>query len=383
MTATTTRKPWKTVVFTNFLLVSTLNLMKYKEGLLGDFLSHPLVKYLPKSEEKKDEGVSCSEKGVPVSQLKILLYLLTLQITSAGLMISLGFGAISATSLAIHETCWKIHGKPANWKNSKQGEKNRGIPTANEADTGSNPKALHMSKALSCLNSSPWIIDSGATDHMSSCSHPFDTYSPCSGNEKIRIVDELADLERRLAKEFQIKDLGALKHFLGMEFARSKEDVPLVSIMEIGEIKSPSATTKPLIILSAAIAATTTIPTTLSQRSSESSGNDKAKFSKPVKAYLCNFLDKYDNPPELGSAIKYLSYESSNPLEGRSPLFSLPVRKKLFSLHTTLEATKYAQALESYKQRYPTRDEADRFEDKGRVCNVMLIGRSTRILKVQ
>ncbi|KAG6468480.1 hypothetical protein ZIOFF_073168 [Zingiber officinale] len=118
------------------------------------------------------------------------------------------------------ETCWKIHGKPANWKNSKQGEKNRGIPTANEADTGpfnkkqmdqllkliksnfssripsvslaqtcSNPKALHMSKALSCLNSSSWIIDFGAIDHMSSCSHLFDTYSPCSGNEKIRIAD--------------------------------------------------------------------------------------------------------------------------------------------------------------------------------------------------
>ncbi|KAG6510170.1 hypothetical protein ZIOFF_028179 [Zingiber officinale] len=194
MTATTTRKPWKTVVFTNFLLVSTSNLMKYEEGLLGDFLSHPLVKYLPKSEEKKAEGVSCSEKGVPCD--------------------------FCNKPRHTRETCWKIYGKPANWKNSKQGEKNRGIPIANEADSGSfnkeqmdqllkliksnfssripsvslaqigsNPKALHMSEALSCLNSSPWIIDSGATDHMSSCSHLFDTYSPCSGNEKIRIAD--------------------------------------------------------------------------------------------------------------------------------------------------------------------------------------------------
>ncbi|KAG6507933.1 hypothetical protein ZIOFF_033288 [Zingiber officinale] len=65
------------------------------------------------------------------------------------------------------------------------------IPSVSLAQTGSNPKALHMSKALSCLNSSPWIIDSEATDHMSSCSHLFDTYSPCSGNEKIRIADEL------------------------------------------------------------------------------------------------------------------------------------------------------------------------------------------------
>lgn len=36
------------------------------------------------------------------------------------------------------ETCWKIHGKLANWKSNKQGDKssNRGVPTANEVDTG-------------------------------------------------------------------------------------------------------------------------------------------------------------------------------------------------------------------------------------------------------
>ncbi|XP_074556441.1 uncharacterized protein LOC141812295 [Curcuma longa] len=112
------------------------------------------------------------------------------------------------------ETCWKIHGKPANWKNSKPGEKNRGLPMANEANSGSfNKEQLDQllkliksnfssgipsvslaqtgsnPKALSCLNSSPWIIDSGASDHMSSCSHLFNTYSPCSGSEKIRIAD--------------------------------------------------------------------------------------------------------------------------------------------------------------------------------------------------
>jgi len=35
----------------------------------------------------------------------------------------------------------------------------------------------------------PWIIDSGASDHMTSLSSLFKTYSPCSGNKKIRIVD--------------------------------------------------------------------------------------------------------------------------------------------------------------------------------------------------
>ena len=37
--------------------------------------------------------------------------------------------------------------------------------------------------------SSPWIIDSGATDHMTSCSNFFSTYKSCAGNQKIKIAD--------------------------------------------------------------------------------------------------------------------------------------------------------------------------------------------------
>ena len=37
--------------------------------------------------------------------------------------------------------------------------------------------------------------------------------------------EELDILKRRLATEFEIKDLGASQYFLGMEFARSKEGI--------------------------------------------------------------------------------------------------------------------------------------------------------------
>lgn len=36
-------------------------------------------------------------------------------------------------------------------------------------------------------------------------------------------LEELANLKKRLAEDFEIKDLGTLKYFLGMEFATSRE----------------------------------------------------------------------------------------------------------------------------------------------------------------
>ena len=36
---------------------------------------------------------------------------------------------------------------------------------------------------------------------------------------------EIVELQRKLVHEFEIKDLEALKYFLGMEFVRSKEEI--------------------------------------------------------------------------------------------------------------------------------------------------------------
>ena len=111
------------------------------------------------------------------------------------------------------ENCWKIHGKPANLKGNKPGRAI--IPTANEAETSpftteqmehllallksnltsgtSSVSLAHTGNelyALSCrFKSTPWIIDSGASDHMTNSSNMFESYSPCPGNKKVRIAD--------------------------------------------------------------------------------------------------------------------------------------------------------------------------------------------------
>ena len=59
-----------------------------------------------------------------------------------------------------------------------------GIPTGSLAQTGSGLSSFSCS-----LTSAPWIIDSGASDHMTSLSSLFKSYSPCPGNQKIRIAD--------------------------------------------------------------------------------------------------------------------------------------------------------------------------------------------------
>ena len=115
-------------------------------------------------------------------------------------------------------TCWKIHGKPQNWKGNRSGDKNsHGMHASIETETsspslskeqldqiykiisqiptsssGSGFLAKKSSFSIASTvfsNLEPWIIDSSASDHMTNSSHFFTSYTTCSGNLKICIAD--------------------------------------------------------------------------------------------------------------------------------------------------------------------------------------------------
>ncbi|RVW59926.1 hypothetical protein CK203_086981 [Vitis vinifera] len=56
--------------------------------------------------------------------------------------------------------------------------------------SGSLAKKGTFLTALSTMSQTiPWIVDSGASDHMTDAHHLFSTYSPCAGNLKVKIAD--------------------------------------------------------------------------------------------------------------------------------------------------------------------------------------------------
>ncbi|RVW20455.1 Retrovirus-related Pol polyprotein from transposon RE1 [Vitis vinifera] len=103
------------------------------------------------------------------------------------------------------ETCWKIHGKPVDWKPRQPLEKEgRGNHVATdeqspqpEASPFNKEQMEMLQKLLSPLfaftagkkRKKPWIVDSGASDHMTGDATIFDTYSSCPNNLTVRIAD--------------------------------------------------------------------------------------------------------------------------------------------------------------------------------------------------
>ena len=123
------------------------------------------------------------------------------------------------------ETCWKLHGKPADWKPSRTHNERESranavssesptahspfskdqmdilqklisqaysssstptiISTGSVAQRGNIPSALHVSHH----SLTPWIVDSGASDHMTGDKNLFSSFSPCTKDMTVRIAD--------------------------------------------------------------------------------------------------------------------------------------------------------------------------------------------------
>lgn len=120
------------------------------------------------------------------------------------------------------DTCWDLHVKPSDWE-FRQNNRNRGYqacvdpidennnstpsstfnpeqlkqlykmfssfqssaPASSLAHKGNFLRALHT---ITCLKA-PWIIDSGASYHMTYFYYLFSTYSTYDGNIKVKIAD--------------------------------------------------------------------------------------------------------------------------------------------------------------------------------------------------
>lgn len=68
---------------------------------------------------------------------------------------------------------------------------------------------------------------------------------------------------------------------------------------------------------------------------------EKAQTSLPLQLFSSV---EDDSPPKIGSMRKYLSSESSNPMDDRSPSSSPPFAQKLFPLHSTAEGMRQERA---------------------------------------
>ena len=67
----------------------------------------------------------------------------------------------------------------------KSGSSSSGSTNVFIAHTGNESYALTC-----CFNSSaPWIIDSGASDHMTNFFKLFQSYTPCPGNNNVKIAN--------------------------------------------------------------------------------------------------------------------------------------------------------------------------------------------------
>ena len=128
----------------------------------------------------------------------------------------------------VKDTCWKLHGKPADWKPTRKTEygSQANAAASSNNSAGSSPFTkeqletlqqlfghisastqpsqsptepptsllahqgiFHSAHVVQNRKTKPWIVDSGASDHMTGDITLFQAYSPCTSHSAIRIAD--------------------------------------------------------------------------------------------------------------------------------------------------------------------------------------------------
>ncbi|RVW34590.1 Retrovirus-related Pol polyprotein from transposon RE1 [Vitis vinifera] len=77
------------------------------------------------------------------------------------------------------ETCWKLHGKPADWKPKPRSDR----------DGRAHGQYYRDSPHASRGGMKPWIVDTGASDHMTGDAAILQNYKPSNGHSSVHIAD--------------------------------------------------------------------------------------------------------------------------------------------------------------------------------------------------
>ncbi|RVW23088.1 hypothetical protein CK203_099976 [Vitis vinifera] len=149
------------------------------------------------------------------------------------------------------ETCWHLHGKPADWKPSRP-QQNREEDTSG---TISNPgpfskeqlEALQKCSIDSSINWNnywyPSVAQKGASDHMTGNVMVFHEYTPCHNNSSVRIAD--GTLSRGIRHR---KRIGNAEVRAGLYLLRA-EEIRRLPMKTACVVSNPSTKTDSVVML--------------------------------------------------------------------------------------------------------------------------------------